>query len=362
MNSRDTLRQPSLWIDEDIAAALRRTLESQRLGGAESFIREEAIQFMQRQRMAEQGSQLEMAVFEQSVNPSQPESSSSESPPTKTNQDILEEIMMRWGLKRTIHPPIVIAKPIPSTFGTTSAPPPRAEPTSAPPPSSEPTVQFSDSRKKAVARKRAKHIIATTESESEEEETPSDQPVQQSSSAHVEQGIPAVQAVPILKEVKLEIEDMTPEEFEKFGFTDKLSFGQMACLDADRAAAKPTPPISKSKGKSKGKGKRKAQEVEEDPNFQVWNVKIRAVHYPNGEVAYFDDATGFPGYEEVENLKRAFEESIESERLRRERDEEELQQIIAQIDKNVHEAELAKLQRESEERQKEREKKKKHKP
>ena len=71
-------------------------------------------------------------------------------------------------------------------------------------------------------------------------------------------------------------------------------------------------------------------------------------------------ATGFPGYEEVENMKRAFEESIESERLRRERDEEELQQIIAQIDRNVHEAQLAKLQRENEERQKERERKKKH--
>ena len=61
-------------------------------------------------------------------------------------------------------------------------------------------------------------------------------------------------------------------------------------------------------------------------------------------------------------MKRAFEESVESERLRREREEEELQQMIAQIDRNVHEAEIAKLQRESEERQKEREKKKKHKP
>ena len=61
-------------------------------------------------------------------------------------------------------------------------------------------------------------------------------------------------------------------------------------------------------------------------------------------------------------MKRAFDESIESERLRRQRDEEELQRIIAQIDKNVHEAELAKLQKESEDRQKEREKKKKHKP
>ena len=269
---------------------------------------------------------------------------------------------MRWGLKRTSHPPIVIAKPIPSTFGTTSAPPPRAEPTSAPPPSSEPTVQFSDSRKKAFARKRDKHIIASTESESEEEETPSGQPMQEPSSARIEHETPVVEAAPILKEVKLEIEDMTPEEFEKYGYTDRLTFDEMACLDAERACAKPTPSISKSKKKSKGKGKRKAQEVEEDPNFQVWNVKIRAAHYPDGVVIPFDDATGFPGYEEVENMKRAFDESIESERLRREREEEELQRLIAQIDENVHEAELAKLQKESKERQKEREKKKKPKP
>ena len=154
---------------------------------------------------------------------------------------------------------------------------------------------------------------------------------------------------------------MTPEEFEKYGYTDRLTFDEMACLDAERASAKPTPSISKSKKKSKGKGKRKAQEVEEDPNFPVWNVKIRAVHYPNGEVTYFDDATGFPGYEEVENMKRAFEESIESERLRREKAEKELQEIIAQIDQSEREAKLAQLQKENEERQKERERKKKHK-
>ena len=312
---------------------------------------------MQQKRAAEQGPQWDMVVFEpESTQSSQPESSSSEPSPTKSSKNIVEEIMMKYGLKWTNHPPIVIAKPIPASTGQETESH-SSEQSSDPPPSSEPAVTFSESRKKAVARKRAKHIIASTESESEEEETPSGQPMQESSSARVEQ----VQAVPILKEVKLEIEDMTPEEYEKYGFTDKLSFGQMACLDADRASAMPTPPISKSKGKSKGKGKRKAQEVEEDPNFPVWNVKIRAVHYPNGEVAYFDDATGFPGYEEVENLKKAFEESIESERLRRERDEEELQRIIAQIDQNVHEAEITKLQKESEERQKERERKKRHK-
>ena len=53
------------------------------------------------------------------------------------------------------------------------------------------------------------------------------------------------------------------------------------------------------------------------------------------------------------------EESIESARLRRERVEKELQRII---DQNVHEVELAKLQKEKEERQEERERKKKQKP
>ena len=252
MDTRNVLSQPSLWVDEDIAAALRRAMESQRLGGAENLIRGEAIRFMQQQRVTEQGSQLEMAVVEPSENPSQPESSSSESPPTQSRENILEEIMMRWGLKKTIHPPIVISKPLPASSAS-------SEQSSVPPSSSEPTVQFSDSRKKAVARKRAKHIIASTESESEEEETPSGQPMQESSSARVEHETPVVQAAPILREVKLEIEDMTPEEFEKYGFTDRLSFDQMACLDVDRAAAKPTQPIGKGKGKSKGKGKRKAQ-------------------------------------------------------------------------------------------------------
>ena len=69
-----------------------------------------------------------------------------------------------------------------------------------------------------------------------------------------------------------------------------------------------------------------------------------------------------PGFEEVENLKKAFEESVESERLRREREEEELQRIIAQIDQNVKDAHLAQLKKENEERQKERERKKKHHP
>ena len=135
MNTRDVLSQPSLWIDEDIAAALRRAMESQRLGGAESLIRGEAIRFMQQQRSVEQGPQWDMVVFEQNEQSSQPESSSSEPPSIEKSKNIVEEIMMKWGLKKINHPPIVIAKPIPASSGQVSDPPPPSEPASAPPPS-----------------------------------------------------------------------------------------------------------------------------------------------------------------------------------------------------------------------------------
>ena len=309
---------------------------------------------MQQQRSDEQRSKWEMVLYEQPEEIPQPESSSSEPPPSEPSKSIIEEIMMKYGLEKINHPPIVIAKSIPSPSEPTTAPPPPSEPTSAPPPS---VVKYSETRKKAVARKHANKSTTSTASVVSEQEVPSVQaeivPETQSSSQELHAPLP-------LKEVKLEIEDMTPEEFERYGFTDKISFGQMACLDAERARAKPTQAISKGKGKGKGKGKRKAQEVEEDPNFPVWNVKIRAVHYPNGEVTPFSDGTGFPGFEEVENMKKAFEESVESERLRREKEEAELQSIIAQIDQREKDAHIAQLQKENEERQKEREKKRKH--
>ena len=192
-----------------------------------------------------------MVLYKQLEEIPQPESSSSEPPSSRPAQNLIEEIMMKYGMERINHPPIVIAKPIPSPSGPTTAPPP-SEPTSAPP---RPVVKYSESRKKAVARK---HANKSTASAVSEQEVPSVQaeivPETQSSSQELH-------APPILKEVKLEIEDMTPEEFERYGFTDKISFGQMACLDAERARAKPTQAISKGKGKGKGKGKRKAQEV-----------------------------------------------------------------------------------------------------
>ena len=201
MATRDVLSQPSLWIDEDITAALRRAFESQRLGGAESLIRGEAIRFMQQKRATKQGPQWDMVVFEpESTQSSQPESSSSEPSPTKSSKNIVEEIMMKYGLKRPNHPPIVIAKPVPASTGQESEIP-SSEQSSDPPSSSEPTARFSEPRKKAVARKRARKLIATTESDESEKETPSDLPEQGTSSAQVEQETPVVQAIPILNDL-----------------------------------------------------------------------------------------------------------------------------------------------------------------
>ena len=54
MEARDVLSQPSIWLDEDITAALRRAMDLQSLSSAESLIRGEAIRFMQQQRSDEQ--------------------------------------------------------------------------------------------------------------------------------------------------------------------------------------------------------------------------------------------------------------------------------------------------------------------
>ena len=72
----------------------------------------------------------------------EPESSSSEPPPSVPAQNILEEILLKYGLRRQDNPPIVIANPISPS-----------EPTSAPPP--PPVVKFSRSRKKSFAKKGA---------------------------------------------------------------------------------------------------------------------------------------------------------------------------------------------------------------
>ena len=159
--------------------------------------------------------------------------------------------------------------------------------------------------------------------------------------------------IPPLVEVKLEVEDMTPEEFERYGYTDRLTQEQFFVLDAERAKAK-----MKGKGKVKGKGK---SSDGDDPSYPVWNVKVKAIHYPFGSMPLSDSPFGeFAGLTEISDLKKAIDESIESERLRREKAETELQEMIAQIDQSEKDAQLAKLQEECEQRQLERERKRRH--
>ena len=147
--------------------------------------------------------------------------------------------------------------------------------------------------------------------------------------------------IPPLVEVKLEVADMTPEEFERFGYTDRLTEEQLFVLDAERAKAQ-----RKGKDKVKGKGKASSSQAD-DPNYPVWNVKVKAIHYPFGSMPLSDSPFGeFAGLTEVSDLKKAIDESIESERLRREKAEAELQEMIAQIDQSEKDAQLAKMQEE----------------
>ena len=324
-------------------------MDHQRLGRAESLIRGEAIRFMQQQRSDSQRSKLEMVLYNPPADASppepepEPESSSAEPPPSVPAQNIIEEIMMKYGLKRQANPPIVIATPIPS------------EPTSAPPPS--PIIKFSRSRKKSLVKKGA----GTSEpTESEEEDTVdhteehelerSTQPGEASEPQSSTQAPP--EEIPPLVEVKLEVEDMTPEEFERYGWTDRLTFEQFTCLDAERANAK----HPQGKGKGKGKGKAKSSQAE-DPNYPVWNVKVKTVHYPFGSIPISESPFGeFAGLTKVNELKRAIEESLELERQRKARDEKELQDILAQIDQQTKEEKWVEMQEEHKQKQLERNK------
>ena len=68
----------------------------------------------------------------------------------------------------------------------------------------------------------------------------------------------------------------------------------------------------------------------------------------------------FAGLTEVNDLKRAIEESLESERQRRARAEADLQDMLTQIDQSEKDAQLAKLEEENRKKQLERKRKKRH--
>ena len=76
--------------------------------------------------------------------------------------------------------------------------------------------------------------------------------------------------------VKLEVEDMTPEELDRYGGTNRLTFEQVQVLDAERADVLNVQTRVKGKGKGKGKAN-----LSHDPDFPAWNVKIKNFHLPS---------------------------------------------------------------------------------
>ena len=180
---------------------------------------------------------------------------------------------MKYGFKRPEPLVRVIAKPIPPSV---PAPVP-------------PSVSFSwSSVKKTLAkRKVASSPSASSDSEEESIDAPEDiemerVPLQgeasEPQSSTQEQAQAVDNEVPPEVVVKLEVEDMTPEEFERYGRTDRLTYEQLFVLDAERANAKDLQ--EKGKGKGKGKGKAKAS-LSHDPDYPAWNVKVKVVHLPH---------------------------------------------------------------------------------
>ena len=154
--------------------------------------------------------------------------------------------------------------------------------------------------------------------------------------------------------VKLEVEDMTPEEFERYGSTDRLTYEQLFVLDAERAHAKNLQEKGKGKGKEKGKA---MSSLPQDPDYPAWNVKVKAVHLPHRSIPIEDTELGRSfGLDEASDLKRAIEESLEEERIRMANEERELQQILAQINQQQMDEMWAKMNEEHEQNQRERNK------
>ena len=101
--------------------------------------------------------------------------------------------------------------------------------------------------------------------------------------------------------VKLEVEDMTPKEFERYSNTNRLTYEQLFVLDAERAQAKDL----QEKRKGKGKGKAKSS-LPQDPDYPVWNVKVKAVHLPHATILIGDSEDGRAfGLDELSDMKKA---------------------------------------------------------
>ena len=196
-----------------------------------------------------------------------------------------------------------------------AVPIPPSAPTSTP---ASLVVKFSKTRVKRAVKK------GTGSSEpADSEEEPENQASTFQSSVR-EQAQKVMDDIPPEVVVKLEVEGLTTEELERFNGNNKLTFEQFTVLDADRANAW-------AKEKAKGKGK---ASLAQDPDFPVWNVKISNIHLPHGVIPINETSLGSSssGLSEADDLRRAIVESLELERIRKEKEARELQEILAQID------------------------------
>ena len=156
--------------------------------------------------------------------------------------------------------------------------------------------------------------------------------------------------IPPEVEVKVEVEEMTQEEFNYFGTTN-LTFHQAKMLDTMRANSRVV----------KGKGKAKA-DLSHDPDYSAWSFKVKNIHLPSGTIPLDDLSSGQPvGMNEAADLRRAIQESLELERLERERAEREHLEDLAKI-REAEEAELRKLWQKSDEGNEQRRRDREQKP
>ena len=190
------------------------------MGQVERLICDEAIRFMGQRQSASRETNLKIVLADQSEVPP----TTSEVPPTIESVpasvpavNLFEELRMKYGFKRPEPLVRVIAKPIPP---------------SEPAPVSQP-LSFSKSRVKAVARKKRASSNATSKSEEKSDASPENTetervPLQgkasEPQSSTQEQAQTVGSEVPPEVVVKLEVEDMTPEEFERYGNTDILTY------------------------------------------------------------------------------------------------------------------------------------------
>ena len=85
--SSEMLSQPSLWLDEDVAVALRRAMDMERVGQAEKLIRGEAIRFMRQQQSASSEASLQFVLAEQPK----------DVPPSAPTTNLLDELCQKYG-------------------------------------------------------------------------------------------------------------------------------------------------------------------------------------------------------------------------------------------------------------------------